>query len=251
MGQGSQLLRKLPFAPIIGLLFGLVTAILIFDTPQWLFERMVASTGLPDLLPAAKPPLGQTARILSAIAFGLMVAAALGGLLHLVERKLARKPKHRGERPRGVRIDSVSKARGHRAPIFAEQELGAPFMSDEAMEVARNELVLEEPAELVAEAPAAVTSEVDALVQDIHTAPTLLAPAASEFDEQPEPEPLPVVAVATVTPPVHGAEDDASISGLLDRLENALERRQARNISGSPIPAGDIAALRKALGVAR
>jgi hypothetical protein len=251
MGQGTQLLKKLPFAPIIGALFGLVTAILIFDTPQWLFERLVASTGLPDLLPAAKPPLGQTARILTAIALGLIVAAGLGALLHFMERWFARKPKTRGVRGRGVRIEPVvtdRNSRRNRAPIFAETELGAPFMSDEAMEVARSELVLEASAETaepvdIVEAPAVALED----------ATTLLAPAiepsqaVSEVAAPPTPEPVPAHRAGSAT----AGEDDASIAGLLDRLETALERRQARNISGSPIPAGDIAALRKALGVAR
>jgi hypothetical protein len=228
-------LKKLPFAPIVSALFGLVAAILVFATPLWLFERAVVASGLPAILPPARPPLGDTARLGSAVILGMLTFAALWSLLKIVSRMTKARIIERSQKARGVRIDPVPAA-PHRAPIFAEQELGAPFMSQEAMDVARSELILDAP---IVEAP---LDEVD----------TVIAPAPEVDTLQPAPEPAlaapPQPDIAMQAPRAVPPVDSDSISGLMSRLERALDRR---SVAGNPIPLGNIAALRRALGAGR
>lgn len=65
-------IQRLPFAPVVALMFAGVAAILVLATPVWLLEHAVISLGLPDLLPASAPPLGGKARV-------LLTALAAGG----------------------------------------------------------------------------------------------------------------------------------------------------------------------------
>jgi hypothetical protein len=246
MYRNKNLFDKLPFAPIAGAFFGLATAILVMATPAWLFARAVVGSGLPSILSAAQPPLGVTARLLAAIVLGVLVAAIMGAIIHFAERfsKRARPEKPpKAPKARGERIEPIIAAPARRKPIFAEAELGAPFMSDEAMEVAKNELILDIP----------MTEE--ALEQK--SQPILDAPSVDQIDDA-KPADAPSLAPAFVSlvqeaPPARLARPTEfdSISGLMGRLENALALRQSLNTPGNPIPAGDIASLRRALGAAR
>lgn len=241
----ARLLDKVPFAPAVAVLFGLVAAVLILATPGWMFERMVVASGLPGLVSAAAPPLGDKARVLAAIVVLLGVAGILWPVLALPDILSAPGPSQsRGHRiepdydpaETSIRFDALI-----RRPLFAEADLGAPFMSDEAIAHSRDELVLDtlapdegadiaEPAETaVALAPFPVDNAAPA------TSPDLQEPA-QDVPPQHEPD-------ATLE-----AQDQGSISGLLDRLERALERRERRTGSSAPILPGDMEALREALG---
>lgn len=245
MAKGLKSLNKVPFVPVTAALFALVAGILVLATPQWLFERGVVSAGLPGLIAAAAPPLGEKARILAA----LVAALATGGTLWAVLTPLRSIVKPRlVERARGARIEAASEAPAasifepNRRPIFAETDLGAPFMSDEAIAHVRDELVLDtplvEPEEV--EAPAEV-QEVQAMV-----APESVIPEAAD-------EPPAAIAAAPERakpdPQPAKANEEDSIAALMDRLENALDRREQRTGSRAPFPE-DMTVLRKALGAA-
>lgn len=229
----GQSLERVPFVPVVAVLFGLVAGVLILATPLWLFERGVVASGLPDFMASAAPPLGDKARIMAAI----LAAAGVGGLLWLGLMPLRLfKPKPVGSRGSRIEAEDAAHELVHtisgRRPLFAGSDLGAPFMSDEAIAHAREELVLETVA--IDEAVEPETLE--------EVAAEPVADAVEHADEpQPQeaPEPFPApVAIA----------GQASIAGLLDRLENALARRERRTGSTAPVLPGDMAALRKALG---
>ena len=151
MNRRLKNLAKVPFAPVVAAMFGVITLVLILITPGWLFERMVVASGLPSLIAAAQPPLGETARKLSAIAGGLGVFSALWAGLALLRAVIKR---NAPPKARGSRIDAAAPVvespitKRKRDPIFAERELGAPFMSDEAIAVAAT---IAPPAAIVAE----------------------------------------------------------------------------------------------------
>jgi hypothetical protein len=218
MNRRLKNLARVPFAPVVAAMFGVITLILIFMTPGWLFERMIAASGLPALIPAASPPLGETARKLSAIAGGSGVFAVLWAALSLLRAVIKRNapPKPRGSRitPVDVTVESIATERlRKRDPIFAERELGAPFMSDEAIAGASVAKTAEEPA-VTAPAPVAM----------------------------PEPAPLLLDRIAPAR-----AETTSTLGGQLTRLESALERRGKRGLSTKPLAGGDITSLRNAL----
>jgi hypothetical protein len=217
MNRLLKRVARVPFAPVVAAMFGMITLILIFMTPGWLFERMVQASGLPSLIPAAQPPLGETARRLSAIAGGLGVFSALWAGLALLRAIVKR---NAPPKARGSRIDAAAPivespiAKRNREPIFAERELGAPFMSDEAI------------ASVVSSPP------IDDAEQDEPPVPA------------PEPDQAPLVLDRIAPRP---NEDKQKLSDELARLQSALDRRAARGLSARPLGAGDIASLRKAL----
>lgn len=92
-------------------LFGLGCAVL----PGSMFERIVMATGLPSILPAAAPPLGNTARI----AFSL--AAALGGVVlgYVLALRVASL--------QGVARTPVQHTQRQRRPLYAKEELDVPL----------------------------------------------------------------------------------------------------------------------------
>ncbi len=228
-------LGKIPTAAFAAPLFGAVAAFLIFYMPQWIFERAIVATGLPALLPLARPPLGQTARILATIFSAMLVS----GLLWTVLSQISKLVKANRPKARGSRIEPVSSsATGHRRPIFAERDLGAPFMSDEAIAIAKDELVADPI--VAAEAPVLPSP-----LREEAEAPTITVAAPTE---EPNLVPVPPVAVSSMPAPSVAFADDDSIAGLMNRLENALERRQTSGGGDSQLP-GNISSLRQAMGM--
>lgn len=144
----AQLLDEVPFAPVVAIMFGLVAGILVLATPGWLLERAVLASGLPSIVAATVPPLGGTARILATI---LAVSGATG-ILWLVFGPIEALMRPSVPQSRGHRIEPVYETTGDevepialaRRPLFANTDLGAPFMSDEAFAQSRDELVLDE-----------------------------------------------------------------------------------------------------------
>lgn len=229
----ARSLEKVPFVPVTAVLFGMVAGILMLATPVWLFERNVVASGLPNIVAAAAPPLGDKAQIMAAIVAALGTAC----LFWLVPTMLGRLVKANRAKREGAGMESDSEhlerpvhpdAQGRR-PLFAESDLGAPFMSDEAIAHARDQLVSDAS---IAEDPEPLEQFSDEAALDL----------VEQFEEPPLQSPSETLTLAAV------AGDQTSIAGLLDRLESALERREHRTDSPTPILPGDMAALRKILG---
>ncbi len=208
----SDVLNKLPFAPVVGGMFGIVAGILVLATPLWLFEQAIVASDLPSLMSAAAPPLGDKARIMTAI----LAIAIVGGLLYLAIAQIEKLTAARGPIARVVPLSLPAPLMLTAAPrpIFAEADLGAPFMSDEAMAHARDELLLD-----------------DAMIADDSPA---LAGEAALFNRG-----------RTIVE----RHTEESVGSMLERLENALEQRKQRVGDVAPTP-GDIGSLRAALGIA-
>lgn len=272
---------NLPFAPIVAALFGLVAAILVFATPVWLLERVVGLTGLSDILAAARPPLGDTARVLIAVATGLGTFAFLWLLMRPIEKMIhtnrikARKaskeatasivasdlaevaPESRDDQ------DADSRENAGRPPIFAGRDLGAPLMSDEAL-AAGGELFLDQSMldqTAAAEVPTAPRTSPFALpVVEDAPRPAVMAPPIAPAPVAPSPvfDPLQIdiperdvpVPASTPAPIV-----EASLDELLARLEKALDHRmgtQTDRIRTDDVPpAGSVESLRELIAGAR
>ena len=229
----SRSLENVPFVPVTTVLFGIVSGILMLATPAWLFEHSVVASGLPDILAAAAPPLGNKAQIMAAVAVSLGTTCALW----LIPTMLGRLIKATQIERQGSAIENHNEKvqpspHPHapvRRPLFAESDLGAPFMSDEAIAHARDELVL---GAIVADDPEPLEQVSGNAALDL--AETLEAPTIQSGAQ--------AVTLSTVV------ADPPSIAGLLDRLEHALQRRESQTGSSGPILPGDMAALRKMLG---
>ena len=125
---GGKPLLDAAMAALAAVSVGFVT----FAMPNDIFSGLVTSTGLPALVPAAQPPLGQTARLAAVALAAILTFAAVFGLLRALGRAPA-KSKSRGkpvevsgEPPRLRRADAHPDAPSRR-PIFAGADLGAPL----------------------------------------------------------------------------------------------------------------------------
>ena len=199
--------RTVPLAPAIAAMFALAAAILVGGTPHWLLERAIVRTGFPHVFGAAHPPLGMKARILAIVVAFVVVGVLAWFLTAYAERRL-------GARHRTTHEDDVDAldlepfaepVTGPRGPIFADRDLGAPLMSQEALER------VEPPR------PVAVAAEPDALKLSEPKRPAL---TASE-------DPLPVAPAQPVPPvrPVPPTGDEPPLHALLHRLETGMARR--------------------------
>jgi hypothetical protein len=179
--------HRIPFAPVVAVLFGVAAAVLVAAVPQWMFEAGVVASGLPTVIAAAAPPLGMIARLL-AIALAFAGTAFVTWMLLVTGEKLLAAKAHARTPWRDGGYDAdVDATRSDplppRRPIFAPDELGAPLMSDEA-----------------------------------------IAPVIPCLEPEPAlAEPVPAEALAAVV--VAPVKADDSITALIRRLEDGLARR--------------------------
>lgn len=217
MSVNVKLLNRIPFAPTVALLFGGAAAVVMFSAPVWLLEQWSEGSGLASLIPAAQAPLGDKARILitGLAAAGAGLAALLVALP--IGKKLSRPVKRKKlktakdlpvaaalpELELGEAIEPEV-ATTRRRPIFAQQDLGAPFMAETQSEAA--------PVAPDAYAPAPVVDQ--APVAQAEPAPAAFEPwqpsATPAYDtpafETPAYE-APVAQPATYQPPAYSVPD--------------------------------------------
>jgi hypothetical protein len=133
---------KLPFAPIAAGLFALAAATLVMATPVWMLESLAERSGIASVLSAAQPPLGMKARalmaIMAALGTGAVVWAAMIPITKMLERKgrVSARPLVSNDLASNDDVPSPiarDQAGARRSPIFADRELGAPFMSEQAL----------------------------------------------------------------------------------------------------------------------
>jgi hypothetical protein len=238
-----------PLAPVVGVMFGLVAAILVAATPAWMFDKLVTQSGLPSILSFAAPPLGLTARVFAMALAAIVVGGGLWLVVGLIEKALSpSKPAAFNGQPAlwhdlgYTDAEQPVKLEGRRRPIFAPAELGAPLMSDEAiagvqpLSILTAEAPADAPAHTLVDATADETRDETsgpAMAPVIEPAPlSSLRPVATPLPElAPEPElEVPLTAAEFDLPPSDSPEDDDdSIQSLIRRLESGLARRAAND----------------------
>ncbi len=182
---------RLPFAPIVAALFAVAAAVLVMAAPVWILERGVNQIGLSSILPAAAPPLGLKARGLLALLALFSTGVVSWTLAIPIARLLSRPKLRRGFDIQPVQAEPARQAQGSeasfatRAPIFADRDLGAPFMSEEALTLSP---VLaaqaEEPVQAQVEEEAPLTLDMSYLADDLpFGTPKAVAPEATPADE--------------------------------------------------------------------
>jgi hypothetical protein len=254
---------RLPFAPIVAAVFAGVAGILVLAAPAWMLEQLVDRIGLATVLPAAAAPLGIKARALIAIVSALLAGLATWAVMVPVEKLLSR-PKVRPFevaplKPMSVSDTPPSMAGFNRPPIFADRELGAPFMSAEALAGAPIERAEEidsprvEPADDALVLDGALMQPEDQLFA--RTAP-LVIPTVAEDEEsfhQDGTSEIPQRIVAAPVPPPADDTQGDTVANLMARLEHGLERRAQAQVQAAakalPQAQPEIdSALRQALG---
>ena len=219
MPRQRSLLQRIPLAPFFAAMFGAAAAILVAATPGWLFEASVVGLGLDSLIDGARPPLGGKARVLASVLALVTVGGIIWGATVLVLR-LAKAATARDAEDEDA-LDLVAYVaprkdfaapredrEPRRRPIFADRELGAPFMSDAALETAAPVTITEE---LVGADPAPFEPTQEIIPEPAD--PQLAVPLAiEEFDLPETPEPLRL-------------SGETEIEALIRRLEAGLAKR--------------------------
>lgn len=212
--------------------FGLALAIAAFiiAMPQGAFESLISALGLPAVIDAAAPPLGPNARIVAA---GIAALIAGGGAIAWLLP----------ETPPGERLRRMIN------PIHASRELGDPeaagFVSlddedeydDEGEEGAPVSTVVAESADKPGDAPIFVDFAAIRAVADPRNAETLSLDQWRVSDAEIE---LTGEPVHEDSPPPVLFDNDASIPGLMRRLEMGLQARVQRGIPAHVPPKPDV-----------
>lgn len=135
----------LPVAPTVAVLIGLATAAGFGLIPGGALERLVMASGLPAVIAAAEPPLGGTARlVLIMLGGGFTGLLVWFGLWPLLGSRniVLRWPAARDDGDAGLLpVPVLRRGDAHpdappRAPLFANRELGTPFLDIHARLVA-------------------------------------------------------------------------------------------------------------------
>jgi hypothetical protein len=200
----------------------------VFAMPEPVFSGFVEATRLPDLIPAAQPPLGETARFAATGAAALLIFAAIWALMAALGRlpaPRAHQTEPEAETPRLRRADAHPDAPDRR-PLLA-RDLGEPLELDRVAEPAVDE-------------PDFAESDLRPLPgflipQEDQPEPVAEAePEAPEFEAEPEApqeaaaEPLPVAGLAAQVPEEEEEEGEAdqSLAQLVNRIEFGLSRKR-------------------------
>ncbi|MFM9827506.1 MAG: hypothetical protein ACKVOB_02020 [Sphingomonas sp.] len=167
----------LPVAPAIGGALGCMVSLFIALAPAAMLEQMVEQTGIASVLAVAEPPLGLTARLV----LMLVIGGGLGVLLWLALFLLFG-PRTLTVGPSGQVCDtetdrwrpSLRRADAHpdapaRRPVFAQRDLGTPFLEVKAPQMAQGDAATEPAANAFAEPDdiAALLPETEAAMDDL------------------------------------------------------------------------------------
>lgn len=246
-------------------LAGLSAGFVAFAMPETLFSGLVEASRLPDFVPAAQPPLGETARLAAAGAAALLTFGAVWALMALLGRVPARrKPEAEPEvqAPKLRRADSHPDAPARR-PLLA-RDLGEPLdledfpetpveAGPEPVEVEPRPLpgfLVVQPPEPEPEPEPVARAETQPEAPEAQWHPSEPDPAQAEPEAETQAEagvaPIPELAAQL---PDAAEEPDQSLSQLVNRIEFGLSRkRQALPASVDRIPTEEAAAEQEKVG---
>ena len=212
MPRQRSLLHRIPLAPVFAAMFGTAAAILVAATPAWLFEASVVSSGLDAIIDVARPPLGVKARVLAAVLALITVGGLVWAATALVLRFAGATPARDTDDEDALDLATYAAPREdfapRRRPIFADRELGAPFMSAAALVTAAPVKLADEPVG-ADPAPVEPTAELTEPAD-----PQLAVPLAVEEFDLPETPEDPML-----------LSGETEIEALIRRLEAGLAKR--------------------------
>ena len=138
-----------PVAPLGGVAMGLMTAALFELVPGDMLDRLILRSGIPAIVAAAEPPLGMTARLVLALIGGGSVALLGWFALFLIlgSRRLMLGGDALADADSGSddmapvlrRADAHPDAPSRR-PVFANRDLGTPFLEVRARQTEADEI---------------------------------------------------------------------------------------------------------------
>lgn len=146
-------MATLPVAPLAGIAAGVLTALVFGLMPVVTLEGFILRSGLAAVVAAAEPPLGSTARLLLILSGGSFVGLVswFGLFLLIGSRTVSISAGATGNTAPDVPV--LRRADAHpdapaRAPLFANRDLGVPFLEVRAPMPAETPASDLEPADL-------------------------------------------------------------------------------------------------------
>lgn len=204
-----------------------------FAMPDPVFSGLVETSRLPDLVAAARPPLGDTARTAAVAAAFLATFAAVWALM----AALGRRPAEREDQPeRVIQAPRQRRADAHpdappRPPLLA-RDLGEPLELDELAPDPVDEAPFAEadrrplPGFLVPQEP---DPEPVAEAEPAEADPQ----PATEVEAEPEAESVPIGELAARLPEAE-AQNGEPLAQLVNRIESGMSRKR------QALPAADL-----------
>ena len=263
---------NVPLAPLIAGVAATLIALIFALLPSSILGRLVLDSGIAALVPAAEPPLGFTARAVLMLIGGGGVGLVTWFTAHLLVGTrtvaLATKQASKDAVPTTRRADAHPDAPPRR-PLFANEDLGAPFQSVRVadIEASIEDKFADEP--LVLSTPVAVEAFTPPVERDlpadlnkplaafdpraIREDPLDWFPSSARQIQMPHPKPLadgerldtyeltqPAAQPEPVAPRAP-RDPAASIHSLLDRLEKGVTARApaAAGHATPPVPRED------------
>ncbi len=247
---------SLPIVPLAATVIGLLTAAMFALIPTDLLESMVVDSGIASVLSAAEPPLGFTARLVLVLLCGGGVGALawfglfliFGARTIVVQR--SRKGGDKGGDDVPISTPVLRRADSHpdapaRRPLFANTDLGTPFLEVRARPVHIDAAVIApNPAAAPVEQPLPTDLDQPLAAYDpaaVPEAPRAWFPAPVElntpkrrqtFDPGERFETFPLTPMVRPAPPPHDevgpatADPAETVHALLDRLERVAAGRR-------------------------
>jgi hypothetical protein len=202
----------------------------VFAMPEPVFSGLIEATRLPDLVAAAQPPLGETARLAVIAAAALFTFAAIWALMAGLGRVPARKSAEpEAEAPRLRRADAHPDAPARR-PLLA-RDLGEPLELDQVAEPATHEAPFAEAG--LRPLPGFLVPQADE--------PEPVAEAEPEAEgAEPEPQASPEPALSELAAQLPEAEEETGqpLSQLVNRIEFGLARKR-QAFPAADLPPGE------------
>lgn len=205
----------LPMAPAAGAITGAFAAAIAALIPGDMLDRLILRSGLPAILAAAEPPLGLTARLVLILLGGGTIALFVWFALFLIvgSRTIALGGDAAVDADEDEAVPVLRRADAHpdapsRRPVFANRDLGTPFLEVRAPQAAASDDLIEELIDeeepVVSSLPSGIAP--DAIPQDLDLPLSAFDPAAirsapmAEPAPQPAPGPDPETAAAPEAP---------------------------------------------------
>lgn len=228
------------FPKMIGLWFAALFGLCSLALAPELIERVVTALGIDRIVPAAAPPLGQTARLL--LALGMAGVGEIAGLVigaRLAASRIPQAARQRGSTPAAAEADSIEDAPHLRSrdrhpdaparkPLSATSDLGDDLDAFDASPRAQAE------------------------ARSVPFVASFLTPPAPVVEPVAMPEPSSPVAAEAATRPVPNAPgagiaaaslDVLGVVQLSERLALALQARRERQSQAPVVPAQNPAAF--------
>ena len=237
----------LPIAPLAAGVIGVLTAAMFALIPTDLLESMVVDSGIAAVLSAAEPPLGLTARLVLVLLCGggVGLIAWFGMFLMFGMRTIVVQRPGRGFEQGSVSAPVLRRADSHpdapaRRPLFANTDLGTPFLEVRAKPVHVNAaevtpVVVEMAPPAPIEQPLPTDLDQPLAAFDpaaVPEAPLEWFPAPVEatperpqtFEPSERFETFPLTPMVRPAPPK--ADPSETVQALLDRLERVAAARR-------------------------